>query len=171
MKSYIENLKDYSAELISVGVMFAFFLLAGQISKWIFIRIGKSNNPSTFKIYKLMGATSNIVLIIMGIVTALGTLGIDVSAIVASLGLTGFAIGFAFKDALSNYLAGIMVILYRPYDIGDNVNITGCEGKITEIDLRYTTIENEGEIHMVPNSVCLSKTITKYRSSIDKPAE
>ena len=171
MELYLENLKDYSTELISVGVVFAFFLLAGQISKWIFIRIGKSNNPSTFKIYKLMGATSNIVLIIMGIVTALGTLGIDVSAIVASLGLTGFAIGFAFKDALSNYLAGIMVILYRPYDIGDNVNIIGCEGKITEIDLRYTTIENEGEIHMVPNSVCLSKTITKYRSSIDKPAE
>ena len=114
MESYIENLKDYSTELISVGVVFAFFLLAGQISKWIFIRIGKSNNPSTFKIYKLMGSTSNIVLIIMGFVTTLGTLGIDVSAIVASLGLTGFAIGFAFKDALSNYLAGIMVILYRP---------------------------------------------------------
>ena len=171
MESYLENLKDYSTQIFSVGIVFALFLLAGQISKWIFIRIGKSNNPSTFKIYKLMGATSNIVLIIMGIVTALGTLGIDVSAIVASLGLTGFAIGFAFKDALSNYLAGIMVILYRPYDIGDNVNIIGCEGKITEIDLRYTTIENEGEIHMVPNSVCLSKTITKYRSSIDKPAE
>ena len=171
MESYLENLKNYSTELFSVGVVFVLFILAGQISKWLFIRIGKSNNPSTFKIYKLMGSTSNIVLIIMGIITALGTLGIDVSAIVASLGLTGFAIGFAFKDALSNYLAGIMVILYRPYDIGDNVNITGCEGKITEIDLRYTTIENDSEIHMVPNSVCLSKTITKYRSSIDKPAE
>ena len=171
MELYLENLKDYSTQIFSVGIVFVLFLLAGQISKWVFIRIGKSNNPSTFKIYKLMGSTSNIVLIIMGIVTALGTLGIDISAIVASLGLTGFAIGFAFKDALSNYLAGIMVILYRPYDIGDNVNIIGCEGKITEIDLRYTTIENEGEIHMVPNSVCLSKTITKYRSSIDKPAE
>ena len=171
MELYLENLKDYSTQIFSVGIVFVLFLLAGQISKWVFIRIGKSNNPSTFKIYKLMGSTSNIVLIILGIVTALGTLGIDVSAIVASLGLTGFAIGFAFKDALSNYLAGIMVILYKPYDIGDNVNITGCEGKITEIDLRYTTIENEGEIHMVPNSVCLSKTITKYRSSIDKPAE
>ena len=171
MELYLENLKDYSTQIFSVGIVFVLFLLAGQISKWVFIRIGKSNNPSTFKIYKLMGATSNIVLIILGSVTALGTLGIDVAAIVASLGLTGFAIGFACKDALSNYLAGIMVILYRPYDIGDNVNITGCEGKITEIDLRYTTIENEGEIHMVPNSVCLSKTITKYRSSIDKPAE
>ena len=171
MQSYLDYFKDYSTQIFSVGIMFALFLIAGQISKWIFIRIGKSNNPSTFKIYKLMGSTSNIVLIIMGVVTALGTLGIDVSAIVASLGLTGFAIGFAFKDALSNYLAGIMVILYRPYDIGDNVNITGCEGKITEIDLRYTTIENDGEIHMVPNSVCLSKTITKYRSSTDKPVE
>ena len=171
MQLYLDYLKDYSTHIFSVGIVFALFLIAGQISKWIFIRIGKSNNPSTFKIYKLMGSTSNIVLIIMGVVTALGTLGIDVSAIVASLGLTGFAIGFAFKDALSNYLAGIMVILYRPYDIGDNVNITGCEGKITEIDLRYTTIENDDEIHMVPNSVCLSKTITKYRSSIDKPEE
>ena len=171
MQLYLDYFKDYSTQIFSVGIVFALFLIAGQISKWIFIRIGKSNNPSTFKIYKLMGSTSNIVLIIMGVVTALGTLGIDVSAIVASLGLTGFAIGFAFKDALSNYLAGIMVILYRPYDIGDNVNITGCEGKITEIDLRYTTIENDGEIHMVPNSVCLSKTITKYRSSTDKPVE
>ena len=171
MQLYLDYLKDYSTQIFSDGIVFALFLIAGQISKWIFIRIGKSNNPSTFKIYKLMGSTSNIVLIIMGVVTALGTLGIDISAIVASLGLTGFAIGFAFKDALSNYLAGIMVILYRPYDIGDNVNITGCEGKITEIDLRYTTIENDGEIHMVPNSVCLSKTITKYRSSTDKPVE
>ena len=51
MESYIENLKDYSTELISIGVVFAFFLLAGQILKWVFIRIGKSNNPSTFKIY------------------------------------------------------------------------------------------------------------------------
>ena len=135
------------------------------------MRIGKSKNPSTFKIYKLMGSTSNIILVIMGMITALGTLGIDVSAIVASLGLTGFALGFAFKDALSNYLAGIMVILYKPYDIGDYVKIMKCEGKITEIDLRYTTIENEGEINLVPNSVCLSKTITKYRSSVDKPAE
>ncbi len=171
MESYIDNLKEYSTQIISVGVVFIGFLIAGQLSKWVIIRIGKSNNPSTFKIYKLIGSTSNIVLIIMGMITALGTLGVDVSAIVASLGLTGFAIGFAFKDALSNYLAGIMVILYKPYDIGDNVNITGCEGKITEIDLRYTTIENDGEIHMVPNSVCLSKTITKYRSSVDNPAE
>ena len=61
--------------------------------------------------------------------TELFSIGIHVSAIVASLGLTGFAIGFAFKDALSNYLAGIMVILYKPYDIRDNVNITGVRGK------------------------------------------
>jgi len=165
MTLLLESFKEYSTQLISVGLVFALFILAGQITKWVFIRIGKSNNPSTYKIYKLIASTSNIGLIIMGIVTALGTLGIDVSAIVASLGLTGFAIGFAFKDALSNYLAGIMVILYKPYDIGDNVNITGCEGKISEIDLRYTTIENDGEIHMVPNSVCLSKTITKFKNS------
>ena len=164
MLTIFENLKDYSTQLISVGIVFVLFILAGQISKWMFIRIGMSRNPRTFKIYKLIGTTVNIGLIIMGIVTTLGTLGIDVSAIVASLGLTGFAIGFAFKDALSNFLAGIMVILYKPYDIGDNVNITGCEGKITEIDLRYTTIENDGEIHMVPNSVCLSKNITKYKN-------
>jgi len=163
MNFYIQIIKEYSVQLVSVGMMFLLFLIAGQISKRIINHIGRSGNPSTLKIYKLIGSTVNIVLIIMGVVTSLGTMGIDVSAIVASLGLTGFAIGFAFKDALSNYLAGIMVILYKPYDIGDQVNINGCEGKITEIDLRYTTVDNDSEIHMVPNSLCLSKTITKKK--------
>ena len=51
MESYLGNLKNYSTELFSVGIVFVLFLLAGQLSKWVFIRVGKSNNPSTFKIY------------------------------------------------------------------------------------------------------------------------
>ena len=56
---------------------------------------------------------------------SLGTLGINVSALVAGLGLTGFALGFAFRDALSNVLAGVMILLYHPFHRGDCANITG----------------------------------------------
>ena len=51
-------------------------------------------------------------LIVFGLVTALGTAGVNVSALVAGLGLTGFALGFAFRDVLSNLLAGVLILLY-----------------------------------------------------------
>ena len=56
-----------------------------------------------------------------GLVTALGTLGVDVSALVAGLGLTGFALGFAVKDTISNILAGVLLLVYRPFSKKDYV--------------------------------------------------
>jgi len=80
-----------------------------------------------------------VALIIFGFITAPGTLGVNISALVAGLGLTGFALGFAFRDALPNVLAGIMILFYHPFRRGDRVVITGLEGQVTAIDLRYTT--------------------------------
>ena len=51
----------------------------------------------------------------LGVITALGTIGVDVTGLVAGFGLTGFAVGFAMKDALANLLAGVMILLYRPF--------------------------------------------------------
>lgn len=56
---------------------------------------------------------------LLGLVTALGTAGVNVSALVTSLGLVGFALGFALKDALSNIISGILLLLYRPFSVGD----------------------------------------------------
>ena len=76
----------------------------------------------------------------------------DVSALVASLGLTGFALGFALRDALSNVLSGVLVLIYRPFKRGDSIKVTGFEGKVIEIDLRYTSLQMNGSRVLIPNS-------------------
>ena len=66
----------------------------------------------------------------LGLITALGTIGINVSALVAGLGLTGFALGFALKDLVANVVAGVLVLVYRPFHRQDHVAVAGFEGTV-----------------------------------------
>ena len=102
---------------------------------------------------------SKITLVIIGLVTALGTVGINVSALVAGLGLTGFALGFAFKDIISNILSGVLILLYRPFVTGDKIKVAGYEGEVVSVDLRYTKIHSEEGIALIPNSKCFSDPV------------
>ncbi len=108
----------------------------------------------------LLAQTATITIVIFGVVTALGTLGINVSALVAGLGLTGFSLGFAFKDTISNLLAGVLILIYRPFNLHDNIKVSGYEGKVTAIDLRYTKLENEECSILIPNSKLFTDPIT-----------
>lgn len=108
----------------------------------------------------LFARTSGITLIIFGFVTALGTLGINISALVAGLGLTGFALGFALKDTISNLLSGVLILLYRPFSIGNTIKIAGFEGEVISIDLRYTELNSEGNKILIPNSKLFTDPIS-----------
>jgi small conductance mechanosensitive channel len=91
------------------------------------------------------------VVLALGLVVGLGTMGLNVSALVASLGLTGFALGFAPRDAVANLLAGVLILSHRPLEYGDRIAVTGLEGVIVDIDLRYTTLDAGDKRHLVPN--------------------
>ena len=105
-------------------------------------------------------------LIIIGIISALGTLGVNISVLVAGLGITGFALGFACKDIISNFLAGIFILLYHPFTIGDYVKIASSEGTVIEINLRYTIMEGKnGERILIPNSITFTKEIVVKKKS------
>ena len=97
---------------------------------------------------------------VVGLATSLGTLGIDVSAIVASLGLTGFAVGFALKDSISNLLSGVLILIHQPFNVGDSIKVKTFEGLVTAIDLRYTRLERDGEKILVPNSLLFTNPIS-----------
>ncbi|MFL6622592.1 MAG: mechanosensitive ion channel family protein [Sulfurifustaceae bacterium] len=98
-------------------------------------------------------------LVFLGIVTAAGTLGVNISALVAGLGLTGFAVGFALRDTISNVLAGVLLLVYRPFDINDRINVTSQEGIVVSIDLRYTTLDSDSTRILIPNSVLFTNPI------------
>ena len=101
--------------------------------------------PSDKKeVLNLLVKAGRIALIVVGGIAGFGTIGIDVSVLVAGLGLTGFALGFALRDALSNLLARIMILIYQPFTRNDTIEVSGFKVKVVEIDLRYTSLESDG---------------------------
>ena len=146
---------------ITVVVLLIFWILA-NVSKRAIIKISKKFELNAH-LTSLFARTAKITVLIFGVVTALGTLGVDVSALVAGLGLTGFALGFALKDTISNLLAGVLILLYRPFGIGNHIKISGYEGTVVSIDLRYTELEEEGNKILIPNSKLSTDPITVLR--------
>ncbi len=139
-------------------VLLAFLILAKVMRR--IITKGADKLKLDKYLTSLLARTSSITLIIFGFVTVLGTLGVNVSALVAGLGLTGFALGFALKDTISNLLSGVLILLYRPFEIGNRIKISGYEGIVVSIDLRYTELEGEGSKILIPNSKAFTDPIT-----------
>lgn len=139
-------------------LVFIFFWLAGILLQKVTRRIGERAHVRG-DIVVLIGRTGSILLILLGTITALGTAGVNVSALVASLGLTGFALGFALKDALSNLLAGVLILVYRPFKRHDRISVAGFEGIVIETDLRYTTLQGEDKRILIPNSTLFTHSI------------
>ena len=105
-------------------------------------------------------------LIILGIagIMILHAVGIDPTAIVASLGVGGLALSFALKDLLSNVVSGIMIMIYRPFTIGDFITISiqsneTFAGQIINIDLRYTSLKSDAGITLIPNSMIITNPV------------
>lgn len=137
---------------LSCLVLFVFYLAAALLSRF-FRRISLTLPPPKRVIVDMLIKVGKTALLLFGAASALGTLGVNVSALVAGLGLTGFALGFALRDMLSNIVSGTMILIYQPFRVDDHIMTTGFEGRVKEIDLRYTVLEKKGgERIYIPNS-------------------
>ncbi|PHQ81689.1 MAG: mechanosensitive ion channel protein MscS [Coxiella sp. (in: Bacteria)] len=149
--------------------IFLLFFLAAVLVRVIFTRLAKRAKHRK-DIYRLLGKVSKVSVIIFGAVTALGTMGVDVTALITGLGLTGFAVGLALKDPISNAISGFMVLLYEPFIIGDTIKVGDTEAKVRDIQLRYTVLVTEGRYILIPNGALMTNTITvKNRDYIPPP--
>jgi len=98
-------------------------------------------------------STSGGLVMIIGILLALSQLGISIAPMLAGLGVAGFVIGFALQDTLGNFAAGAMILIYRPYDVNDFVEVTGASGLVKKMNLVSTTITTfDNQTLVVPNS-------------------
>jgi len=140
-------------------VIVAVSLALGMALQRVVRRAGTARQADP-DVLEFLGQCTKIAALTIGIVVALGTLGIDVSALVAGLGLLGFALGFALKDIISNTLAGVLILIYKPFRRGDKVSVSSFSGTCLEIDLRYTMLDGEGKKIFVPNSMMFTSAIT-----------
>jgi small-conductance mechanosensitive channel len=150
--------------LAAAGLMLAFWLLAIGLDRLV-RRFGSTRLVQSDAL-SIINRAIKISLMLVGVVTALGTLGVNVAAMVTGLGLTGFAVGFALKDIISNMLAGVLILFYQPFHRTDRISIfnnISLEGEVVQIDLRYTTLELPDRRILIPNSFLFTNPITIHR--------
>ena len=141
-------------------VILAFFI-AAVMSRKLLRRLSARVKADKRPLVELAGETLRYVLIAVGLITNLGTMGIDVSAMITALGLTGFALGFALRDSVSNLIAGVLILLYQPFGYGDKITDGGNSGTVIGINFRDTVLEADGgTIVHVPNSTMFSNSVT-----------
>jgi small conductance mechanosensitive channel len=97
---------------------------------------------------------------ILGIIVAVDALGFDPQTVLTGLGLTSLALGFALKDILSNFVSGIIILVLRPFQIGDQIQVGETEGNVERIELRATQIRTyDGRVVLVPNAELFTSRI------------
>ncbi len=105
------------------------------------------------------------VLLIAVVLAALDQLGFNVTSLLAVLGAAGLAVGLALKDSLSNFAAGVMLIIFRPFVVGDYVIAGGTAGTVDEIALFKTMLRTpDNQLIIVPNSAVFGGTITNVNA-------
>ncbi len=99
----------------------------------------------------------------LGLAMALQQIGFDITAFLAGLGVLGFTVGFAIQDVSKNFIAGILLLLQQPFDIGDAIEINGYGGKVEEISLRATAIRTfDGRLVYIPNADVYTSAIVNF---------
>jgi small-conductance mechanosensitive channel len=143
------------AALAILAVAIAIGRLVTQVAQ----RLGRLRQVDP-DLVEFLARVGRMTCVALGIVTALGTLGVHVGALVAGLGLTGFALGFALKDIISNLLAGVLILLYKPFHRGDRIEVAGSAGVVINVDLRYTVLQGDtGDRVLVPNASLFTNVI------------
>ena len=154
----LELMTHFSQKWILAILLFLIFWFGGTILQTFVKKIAQRKNLNKDFLH-LIARVVKVGMVLLGSITALGTLVVDVSALVAGLGLTGFALGFAMKDIVSNLIAGAMILIHHPFRLNDFISVAGSEGTIIDIDLRYTTIQNDDRKILIPNSTSVKKEI------------
>ncbi len=109
------------------------------------------------------------ILMVIVILTALKQLGVDTTSFFAILGAAGLAIGLALKDSLGNFASGVMIIMFRPFKVGDFVNAGGVSGTVEEVSIFNTIIITpDNQKIIVPNGAITGGSITNVNAKPER---
>jgi len=165
-----ENLWNQLTELLSsFGISFFIalcILIIGRQAIKIIIKIissalERSNTEDTVRIF--VTNLLNTLLMIVVFIAAINQLGIQTTSIIAVLGAAGLAIGLALQGSLSNFAAGILIVIYRPYKVGDYIQADNHLGTVDDIQIFSTVLRTpDNKIVVVPNGSIMNGSIVNF---------
>ncbi|MDH3903018.1 MAG: mechanosensitive ion channel family protein [Xanthomonadales bacterium] len=139
--------------LIFLAVLFVFRIFSRVTKRVVRAASDRSSLDLSDLLKNMLVSISGGAVMATGILMALSQIGISLAPMLAGLGVAGFIIGFALQDSLGNFAAGAMILIYRPYDVDDFVEVTGASGLVKKMNLVSTTIVTfDNQTLVVPNS-------------------
>lgn len=155
---------------IVIGILvFVLFMIAGRVVKRILLATG---NRTRFDVTlaDLMGRLASAVITLLGLFVAAVVIfpTFRPGDLITGLGITSVAIGFAFKDVLQNFFAGILILWRRPFIVGDQIKTKDYEGTVEEITVRSTRLKTyDGERAVIPNGEVYTNAVL-VRTAYDR---
>lgn len=147
--------------LLVTFIVFVFFQFSKLVRKGAERVLVASRLQISHLLRRMIVSTVRNLVLIFGILIAISQLGISLGPLLAGLGIAGFIIGFALQDSLANFASGIMILLNRPFDVGDTVEAGGVRGKVSHMSLISTTFMTfDNQKLVVPNNMIWGSVIT-----------
>ncbi|OTQ48271.1 mechanosensitive ion channel domain-containing protein [Gilliamella apis] len=162
-------IEKYDGVVLSYVAHFCFaiviFLIGRTIAKFVARQLRRilTNRHVDPTVVKFVSSLSYYAIIVMTLVAVLGQLGVQTASIVAVIGAAGLAVGLALQGSLSNFAAGVILIIFRPFKVGETVVINNQKGDIDSIQIFSTTIVTPtNEVVVIPNGQVVSANIINY---------
>lgn len=168
-QSYFENLLTQSMLFVpKLAVAIVVFWVSMYLAKLAEKGVNRTLHArkTDLELSILLSRSTRWAVIIFGTVVALQQVNFDVSGFIAGLGIVGFALSFAFQDIAKNFIAGVLLLVQQPFDIGDGIDVAGVSGSVIDIEVRSTTLRTwDGKHVIIPNADVYAGTITNFSRS------
>ena len=164
MDTVMFYITTYSLKIVGAILV---FLIGKWLARYISNLLGKilRKNSVDETLTTFLGHIIYYALFIMVLIAAAGQLGINTTSFLTIVGAAGLAIGLALKDSLSNFASGVMLILFRPFKVGDVVTAGGQTGKVESIAIFNSVLNTpDNQVVIVPNSSITSDVITNVNA-------
>lgn len=146
-------------------ILVAFYFAASFISNLV-IRAANRFGKGSKLLANFLGRFVKHCLMVIGFIVALAALEVDITPMLAAIGAAGFVIGFALQGTLSNFASGLLILAYRPFDVGDSVEAGGVSGVVDSVSLVSTHIRTfDNKMLIVPNNDVWGGAITNASTS------
>lgn len=137
---------------VVLAIFLGFWVLAGLVRRGVRRAMRRSEFGASLLMQRFAARAAAMLVMLIGALVVLSQFNVEVSHLLAGLGIAGFIVGFALQDVLGNFAAGIMILIYRPYDVGDWIEVPEAVGKVQHMNLVSTTIlTGDNQKLLVPN--------------------
>jgi small-conductance mechanosensitive channel len=177
MKELINNIKEFlNIPITQIGtteltlwsvvyfliLVFLLFYLTAKIKKWVVYKL-LANSKTELGVRIAVGTILRYIVLVIGFIIVLQTIGLDLSAVTVLAGALGVGIGFGLQNITNNFVSGIIILFERPIKVGDRIEVGNVSGDVISISMRSTTIVTNDNISIiVPNSDFISSKVINW---------